>query len=189
MKTKKKFARWPKGLELQGKPYQGSCAVRIYALIDPRDQTVRYVGATRRSLAERLTAHVYRPNGHNWQLAAWIGSLKRDGLKPVVRLLARKHESKWEKLEKHWSRWFRSRGALYNIADGGPSPRQAKELRPDPTLRKVIDHLGHVRVVPKPEPRVKAKAKKRRRRKHKARSARPPKKFRVEGLGLTPSAY
>jgi len=62
--------------------------VTIYALIDPRDETTRYVGQTRSDLDVRLAAHV---SGRAWgdtPKDTWIRDLMSAGVRPSIQSLA-----------------------------------------------------------------------------------------------------
>lgn len=73
----------------------------IYALIDPRDLSVHYVGMTN-NLTERYIAHVTNRET-NTQKNMWILELRGKGLLPMCRTLetcdterqARERESAW----------------------------------------------------------------------------------------------
>jgi hypothetical protein len=53
----------------------------LYALTDPRDGTVRYIGQTTRSLAARLAGHLTKPAP---RVGAWIAELLNEGLEPGI---------------------------------------------------------------------------------------------------------
>ncbi|MFE9844659.1 GIY-YIG nuclease family protein [Streptomyces goshikiensis] len=57
---------------------------RIYALSDPRDEVVRYVGQTTKTLEERLAGHLSSPAG---KVAPWITELREAGLEPLIAAL------------------------------------------------------------------------------------------------------
>jgi predicted GIY-YIG superfamily endonuclease len=89
----------------------------IYALIDPRDMTVRYVGKTtdpKRRLAEhtanKMSARDVRP---------WLQELLDAGLAPVMEILDRASASEWERAEQYWIGFYVQRGRLLNVEVGG----------------------------------------------------------------------
>jgi hypothetical protein len=92
--------------------------VSIYALVDPRDGEIRYVGKTIKPLPVRLREHVQDPKvdyRHNW-----IQQLAIDGTTPSICLLEEVTESDWQEREKWWIACYRQNGrALTNLADGG----------------------------------------------------------------------
>lgn len=88
----------------------------IYALLDPRDLRVRYVGMTRSSLDERLAGHRKQPT--NKAMRRWFRDLTEAGKEPVARLLSAPRD-RWEDAERGWIAWFRQRGELLNVDPGG----------------------------------------------------------------------
>ena len=62
-----------------GKIYQ------IYALIDPRDNAVRYVGLSI-DADERLISHLHDPNA-NLPKTRWVRELRQEGLSPIMQIL------------------------------------------------------------------------------------------------------
>lgn len=98
--------------------YQGSDGVRIYALVDPDDRTVRYVGMTRRHIYTRAAEHM-RADQSRPEMREWVRGLRRDGKRPIVRTLGVASPDKWHWAERQWIGYFRNRGALYNIHAGG----------------------------------------------------------------------
>lgn len=91
-------------------------ALKVYALVDPRDLTVRYVGVTNKSLQFRLDWHLRRPT--NSRTRAWFSDLRRCGLRPEIVKLQNVVRD-WQVCEMQWIAWFRARGDLLNIDAGG----------------------------------------------------------------------
>jgi hypothetical protein len=58
---------------------------QIYALVDPRDNTIRYVGLSD-DVKVRLYRHT-RSSPGNMQEYRWIEELRRDGLSPILQVL------------------------------------------------------------------------------------------------------
>jgi hypothetical protein len=56
----------------------------VYALIDPRDGKLRYVGQTTKTLPQRLKGHLSRPA---WRVEEWIAGLRTVGLSPQIAAL------------------------------------------------------------------------------------------------------
>ena len=93
----------------------------IYALSDPANGNIRYVGKTCYSLKKRLTEHLrdktvsYKTN--------WIKSLVRKGVKPHIEILedlGNPSDEEWAIAEKFWIKYLRFLGCdLTNIAEGG----------------------------------------------------------------------
>ena len=116
--------------------YRGPCEkgpeqVYIYALADPRDHKIRYVGKTNLELGARLDWHIREPT--NRRMGEWLGSLWFDGVRPEICVLEVCHTSKWEQEERSWISRLRKVADLLNVEDGGESqPRpctQAASVR------------------------------------------------------------
>lgn len=58
----------------------------IYALVDPRDSVIYYVGQTI-NLKHRLNDHIYRSRSSFSKCDEWIVGLKKCGLKPIMIIL------------------------------------------------------------------------------------------------------
>jgi len=93
----------------------------IYALCDPRDGAVRYVGKTKR-LPERMAAHVgqdRRSQPHSYK-TRWINALLSADLKPVLMVLEVVPIEDWQSAERRWIALHREQGArLVNATGGG----------------------------------------------------------------------
>jgi len=95
---------------------------RIYVLVDPRTGEIRYVGQTHKTLEIRLIGHL---NGHGSNhRVAWIRSLKKVGLIPIIRLVQCLPLDILGQAECYWIKFLRDSGcALTNGTDGGNAPR------------------------------------------------------------------
>lgn len=92
----------------------------IYALTDPRDDAVRYVGWTLRP-KKRLIEHVYqaRHKTNNRYIGNWLRQLLALGLRPGMRILET-GMGDWQEAEQRWIAHYRAAGArLTNLSDGG----------------------------------------------------------------------
>lgn len=106
---------------------------QIYCLLEPDSSEIRYVGITTRSLKRRLQLHCYatslRKNTHR---SAWIKSLLRDGMQPIIRLLedcsSEGEMREGERLYIEYFKWLGRR--LVNSTAGGEcaNPRQGNSL-------------------------------------------------------------
>ncbi len=66
----------PKSQDSSSRIYQ------IYALIDPRDNLVHYVGISI-DAESRFYGHIHEVTG-NYEESRWITSLKKNGLSPIL---------------------------------------------------------------------------------------------------------
>lgn len=88
----------------------------VYALIDPRDEQVRYVGKSV-SVATRIAAHL-RDRGST-RKARWIQQLLREGALPQVTILET-GSGDWQIAETKWISHYRALGCdLTNLTSGG----------------------------------------------------------------------
>jgi hypothetical protein len=92
--------------------------VKIYVLIDPCTNLVRYVGATTQSLRRRLTGHIgdLKLKKANTYKINWIRELQSLGLKPVIKLIEETED--WIVREKFWYDYYKNSN-LTNSRDGG----------------------------------------------------------------------
>jgi hypothetical protein len=58
--------------------------MQIYKLIDPRDDSIRYIGQTRRP-AQRLRDHINSSARYVGPFGEWLRELKADNLKPIMK--------------------------------------------------------------------------------------------------------
>lgn len=94
--------------------------VTIYTLSDPITGEVRYVGKTIQKLKYRLATHICRNRNNKNHTEAWVKSLLKKDLKPVIEELCIVDESMWEDEEKFYISYFRYIGfRLTNHSEGG----------------------------------------------------------------------
>lgn len=93
-------------------------AVEIYALIDPRDCAVRYVGKAKNSAA-RLLTHLRDAKSRRTPVYIWIRELRALGMTPVVEVLHVVAEDQWCAVEREE---IAGRSGLLNVAPGGNQP-------------------------------------------------------------------
>lgn len=60
---------------------------KIYALIDPITEIIRYIGYTSKTLETRLRYHIYDCKSKNTHKTAWIKGLIKKGQTPIITLL------------------------------------------------------------------------------------------------------
>jgi group I intron endonuclease len=91
--------------------------VFIYALYDPRDGTLRYVGKSK-NLARRIKNH--RNEKGERRKNRWFRLLISLGLEPKISVLEQVSEAAWQERECWWIKHFRENGCdLLNHTDGG----------------------------------------------------------------------
>ena len=101
----------------------------IYALSDPRDGRVRYVGKTNNP-KRRFESHIYDMHGANPRKENWIKGLLRLDLKPDMSILEECADGEWEYRERHWIAEYRKQhDDLTNLTDGGDSPLDSISFR------------------------------------------------------------
>ena len=90
----------------------------IYALIDPRDSRIRYIGKSTNP-KKRLGVHL-RDSG-NCHRVAWIQSLLKVGMVPQLAIMEEvAADADWQERERFWIQMHRSAGCdLTNGTDGG----------------------------------------------------------------------
>jgi GIY-YIG catalytic domain len=93
--------------------------IYIYALVDPRDGRMRYIGKTTNPV-KRFREHCNDKNAKLHRVC-WIQSLKRQNLLPVMDILSElSDEANWQKEEMTWISCARDAGCdLTNGTDGG----------------------------------------------------------------------
>lgn len=102
----------------------------IYALVDPRNEEVRYIGFTTQKLRSRLTAHLYqakKPNGRQIYLGNWLRQLLLLNHIPRIILIDKGMGESWKTTEQNWISAYKSVGAkLTNCSKGGEGPLGCK---------------------------------------------------------------
>lgn len=100
----------------------------VYALIDPRDNSVRYVGITERPINKRLAGHLLGNDGNKTKIA-WISELDRLGISPIIRPLEQiKGRKETLEREQYWIQHFLSLGAPLTNIMGNPSASKSRGL-------------------------------------------------------------
>lgn len=94
----------------------------IYALLDPLNLEVRYIGKTNANINIRFTSHLREKKPS--RKANWIRSIRIAGRTPNIEVLeeldASSEISDWQEAERFWISYFRFMGArLTNLTDGG----------------------------------------------------------------------
>lgn len=93
--------------------------VYIYALTDPDNNEVRYIGKTD-NLKRRYEIHIANVTGDDTYRKRWITKLKEQGKKPRLEIIETVSQETWQEREKYWIEHYKSMGArLTNSAIGG----------------------------------------------------------------------
>jgi hypothetical protein len=108
--------------------------IRIYALVDPQTNEVRYVGKTKRTLRIRLRAHITDNPKHNTHKFNWIKKLKSFGFEPIIIELEVCNENNWIEREKYWIQQYNN---LTNLTTGGEGCNYFKISAQELISRKV----------------------------------------------------
>jgi NUMOD3 motif-containing protein len=112
--------------------YHDTMMTTIYALVDPRDHEIRYVGITKRTIEERLSSHIRDSfnAGTGTHKDRWIRRLRRLRLQPYTVSVCQVRQEHWSDAERYWIRYFKDAGCrLTNSTDGGGiSPDDMRRL-------------------------------------------------------------
>lgn len=93
--------------------------VFIYTLEHPITNEVRYIGKTKNPKM-RFHNHCNKLHNEKTHKRNWINSLKKENLKPIMKILDEIEESEWKYWEKFWIEQFRQWGFnLVNHTSGG----------------------------------------------------------------------
>lgn len=91
----------------------------IYILIDPVQNTIRYVGKTNNP-DERFKNHKNKSRDKNTHKRNWINKLRSIGFKPEMEIIDEVSVSEWKYWEKFWIGYFKCLGFdLVNYTEGG----------------------------------------------------------------------
>lgn len=103
----------------------------VYALIDPRDAELRYVGQTADEPARRLRSHLdpWRLDYESTPKTAWIKSLLAQGIEPEMIVLEQTTVELVDERERFWIGYWRALLAdrLTNRTAGGTGGRMSPE--------------------------------------------------------------
>jgi hypothetical protein len=101
----------------------------IYALLDPRCGSVRYIGKANNS-TKRLQSHIRDARRRKTPVYSWIGKLAGLGLVPGIRILRTIPRQDWPAAEREEIAAAKRRGErLLNLAEGGDQPHCPTETR------------------------------------------------------------
>lgn len=94
---------------------------KIYSLIDPITNQIRYIGFTQKKLNERLWEHITLANkGKKSYKYNWIRSLLTNHQLPIINLVHEVKTETWQYWEIHYIKKYHNLGyKLTNATDGG----------------------------------------------------------------------
>lgn len=109
----------------------------IYALAEPTTGEVRYIGKSNTPIVRLERGHMYQTARNNHKMN-WISSLRKNGLKPVLKILEVCPVEQWEARERHYIETYRKTTPhLLNIASGGVSSDMPDHLK-DSSYKKYL---------------------------------------------------
>jgi hypothetical protein len=103
----------------------------IYALVDPRDGALRYIGVTKGPVLFRVDRH-YHDSRVKTPVGGWVFELRRAGYRPDWFVVEYADGFAWRDAESFWIGYFRMIGAdLLNVQAGGDSRRRLRKTLTD----------------------------------------------------------
>ncbi len=84
--------------------------IKIYILIDPITNEIRYIGRTKLSLKERLEDHIKQSFRRNTHKCAWIRQIVKKGKQPIIEQIDEVLEKEKDFWEYHYISLYRSWG-------------------------------------------------------------------------------
>lgn len=112
----------------------------IYALRDPRDGEIRYIGKTSMKLTRRVQAHLAMCSDEHNHRACWLRNLIASGFLPVYQILQMGEGEHWDVAERWWIKTGLDSGwHLTNSTEGGDGTRG---MSPEGRLRLSASKKG-----------------------------------------------
>ena len=120
--------------------------IYIYALRDPRDGRVRYVGKTNNPKSREKNHFAKSSLDHGMAKTKWILELRSHALRPVFTVLEECNEETWRERERFWIGYYGGIRQLLNARLGGEiiPPRSDESYRAMGEKRKGIPRPPHV---------------------------------------------
>jgi len=117
----------------------------VYALIDPRDDKIRYIGKTTQPVLARLAGHLAQPT--NPAMRAWIASLSLQGFIPRVESVATASEAALDaeeqrQIQRHareGHRLFNSPYYKHHLADLNQPATRAPKVKPARARQETVE--------------------------------------------------
>ena len=107
----------------------------IYGLVDPRDNSIRYIGKTVYP-KNRLSGHINESNKFNHHRSKWIRSLLKLNLKPKLLVLKICPLSEFEKYETEYIKLYQSK-KLTNSDETGQGSTGRKRIIIENSIKKI----------------------------------------------------
>jgi hypothetical protein len=95
---------------------------RIYGLIDPTDNEIKYIGQTKFKLEKRYKEHIRNCKydlTKNQKIYMWINGLIKKDLYPTINLIEEVDYTKLNIREEYWIKHYNKTGKLTNTLAGG----------------------------------------------------------------------
>jgi group I intron endonuclease len=103
--------------------------VYIYALVDSRDNQIRYIGKTT-NVKRRLNRHITERFLHDSYKDRWVRKMLENGNNPQIEIIDEVIENEWVYWEKFYISYFKYIGCnLTNGTHGGDEPPSTKGRR------------------------------------------------------------
>lgn len=111
---------------------------KIYCLIDPITNEIRYIGQTLQTLHKRLIKHHSDCERFTTHVNCWLKNLKSSGQRAVIQLIDETTVDKIDELEIYYIKKYKEAGyRLTNISEGG----QKNRITSDETKAKISKSL------------------------------------------------
>lgn len=122
---------------------------KIYKLISTENlEAIRYIGATTRTLNQRLSGHKHcanNPKKRGLPVHKWMYSVYQKGYDIKIELIEECRDNIWEDREKYWIKYYREKGyKLMNLSDGGYGIVTAKQRTKNSIQRSAEAHKHSV---------------------------------------------
>lgn len=99
----------------------------IYALVDPRDEMVRYIGKTI-CPSKRLSSHINESKKYKHHRAKWIRSLLKEDMKPIFKILKICPLSEFTIYESEFIKFYKSDKLTNSDESGSGNINRKREI-------------------------------------------------------------
>lgn len=115
---------------------------KIYALIDPRSKSIRYIGLTSSDLKHRLSEHICASKKKHTYVYNWIRSIMKEEVKPEI-ILVEDNLDKYQagEAEISYIKHFKNLGCrLTNVSSGGHYANSGNHRRVPLNFKQSEEH-------------------------------------------------